>query len=61
MLLFEQAHYEATGVYVLSTPKGDQAFCFDSAIDAKCFVDFYYKNPIAAIFAYHSQQERIAA
>lgn len=62
MLLFEQAHYEATGTYVLSTPNGDQAFCFENVLDAKAFVDYYYRNPIGAIFAYEAlRQKRLVA
>lgn len=56
MLVFEQAHHEATGVYCLSTPDGQNAFTFEEALDAKTFVDHYFRNPVAAMFAYELRE-----
>lgn len=57
MLVFDQQQFEATGVYTLTAPDKAESYTFKDAIAAKLFVDAYYRNLVAAIFAYRVSHE----
>jgi len=56
MLVFDQKHFEVTGVYTLIDPEDGVSFTFADALEAKEFIDAYYSNNLAAIFAYTARR-----
>lgn len=57
LLIFDQNHYEATGVYTLVSSDYKTFYSFRIALKAKAFVDDYYTNKFAAIRAYQISLE----
>jgi len=51
MLVFDQKHYEYTGVYTLTD--GNESFTFFTVNDMKRFIRSYYRNKRLAITSYH--------
>lgn len=58
ILALDTAHYRATGVYTLYNRTLGLSFTFADLSTLDAFLEFYYRNPIAACFAYHALQER---
>ena len=52
MLIFDQKHFESTGLYMLYTPDRQEFYVFDNAVEAKQFIDGYYENKTCAQFGY---------
>ena len=57
ILALDTAHYRATGIYTLYNRPLGLSFAFADLSTLEAFIEFYYRNPIAACFAYHALQE----
>lgn len=57
ILALDTAHFRATGVYTLYNKPLALSFAFADLSTLDAFLEFYYRNPIAACFAYHTLQE----
>ena len=53
LLVFDRMQYLTTGLYTFVTSDRQMSFTFDNVMAAKVFVDKFYENRIAAIFAYY--------
>jgi len=58
VLALDTAHFRATGFYTLYNKPLGISFTFSDLSTLGAFLEFYYRNPVAAIFAYHALQER---
>ena len=54
LLAFDCASCDITGTLTLYEPKSGQSFVFVSTEALRALCAFYYRNPIAACFAYHA-------
>lgn len=62
LLVFDREQYLITGLYTFITSDRQMSFTFKDALEAKSFVDAYYRNKFAAIAAYIElfSKERVA-
>lgn len=52
MLVFDREQYEITKLYVLTTPEKNRFFVFENALEAKDFIERYYRHPVLALMRY---------
>jgi len=57
LLALDTAHFTATGVYTLVNRPRGLFFTFGDTIALGAFLSHYYRNPIAAQFAYYKTQK----
>jgi len=58
VLALDTARYRATGFYTLYNKPLALSFTFGDLSTLGAFLEFYYRNPVAACFAYHAIQGR---
>lgn len=51
LLAFDQEQYQVTNTYTLTANDG-QSFTFDTVAETLDFLNYYFTNPIATVFAY---------
>lgn len=54
LLALDCGQSAATSVYTLYNSDGTDFFTFETAEQLREFTKYYYRNPIAALFAYRS-------
>ena len=54
LLALDCLQCKITGILTLYEPKSGQSFAFADLSTLQAFCAFYYRNPVAALFAYHA-------
>jgi len=57
-LSIDTEHFKHTGIFTLTNRKTGSSFTFPNADLVRRFTYAYYRNPIAATFAYETQNRK---